>query len=235
VAPPPPLGGCEPRIAFHGVRAAGEEIVEVDQAAPHFFVLVAGVEAADSGRRRRQRAAGAPDGGFEPSGGDETGLGPLDVAGEVRQRCPGQCRPARRQRSQQASLALEQGRRLLAPVGPPAVQLGRSQGVKRPGVDLVAEPEPAQPVLELAGGLPREGHRQRVPGLGRTCAHPIGDAPRQDPGLARAGRRQQAQRGRVGGDRRPLGGGQASQQVFDVWMFDVRGVSLHGGDDTNRV
>ena len=87
-------------------------------------------------------------------------------------RHPGQDGPAGCQRSQEPGLALEQRRRLLAPIGPPAMQLRRRQGVKRPGADLLPQAEPAKPLLQFAGGLAGEGHGQGVAWVGRARCGP---------------------------------------------------------------
>ncbi len=51
VAPAPPLDLRERRVAFDGVGATGQQVVEIDQASADLLVLVAGVQAGD-GRGR---------------------------------------------------------------------------------------------------------------------------------------------------------------------------------------
>ena len=119
-----------------------------------------------------QGPPGGPGGGLELLRRHQAGLGPLDVPGQVGQRHPRQDGPARRQGASSRALRSSRAGGRLAAIRPPPMQLGRRQGVERPGADLLAQAELAKPVLELAGGLAGEGQGQRVAGVGRCRCGP---------------------------------------------------------------
>ena len=74
------------------------------------------------------------------------------------------------------------------------------------GGDAVAQAEVAEAVGELARRLAGEGDREDMPRLEVVVGGSVGDAARQDAGLARAGAREDAQRlrGRRDGPRLSL-------------------------------
>ena len=75
-----------------------------------------------------------------------------------------------------------------------AAQLGQGDGVEGPGSNRVIEAEGSQAGSELARRPAGEGHRQSAPRVGVGLAGLPGDAPGEDPGLARAGSGDDAQR-----------------------------------------
>ena len=123
---------------------------------------------AGSGGRRGRRRGRAP----RSRPAHHAGLGPLDLAGDVgRLRRRGRRERGGQQGREHADLAVEQGRRPLALVGPPLAELGVGDGVERAGGDLLADAEAGQAAPQLAGRLAGEGEGEDVAGE-RRCRGP---------------------------------------------------------------
>src|SRR5205085_5983786 len=73
--------------------------------------------------------------------------------------------------------------------------------VEGPGCHLLAHPEGPETGPQLAGGLPREGQRQHVTGIGGVLLDAPGATARQDARLPRASSGQHAQRSSLRRDR----------------------------------
>jgi hypothetical protein len=116
----------------------------------------------------------------------------------------------------------------LAPVAPPAPQLGQRQAVERPRGHDPADAQVPQPVGQLPGRLPGEGDGQDVAGVDRPVGRLPGDPPGEDAGLPRA---------RPGQDRQWRGEGRdrLALAVVEVGEELVGGTLGHGSDGTGRV
>jgi hypothetical protein len=125
------------RIGLEQLDRSREHVLEVDQPGPVLGRLVASVQAGHEFDRQGAIAMGSCDAGTVAGGIQAAGLGPLDLGSEVanrevaiaaRQRC--------RERSQQASLSLEDRRRLAAMDSRPEMaELAKGGGVERGGGD----------------------------------------------------------------------------------------------------
>ena len=96
--------------------------------------------------------------------------------------------------AQEGAHAVEQLRFGAALGRPPVAQLAPGHGVEGAGLDAVPHADAPEPTGELAGRLAGERHAQDVGRLDLTRGDPVGDARGEDPGLARAGRRDDGQR-----------------------------------------
>ena len=212
----PALRGRELGVPLEHVGAAGDEVVEVDQAALALLALVVAVDHRDLAGGPGRGAAGGGDGPLVGVGLHQARLGPLDLrrqlGGEQRALAPAH----RQQRQQDPDLALEEaghGATLL--VGAPP-ELRQCDGVEGPGGDRLADAEPAQTRPQLTGRLPGEGDREDVGRVDAQLARLPRDAAGEHPGLARPRAGQDRQRRSRAGDRVALGGVETVEQGVHV-------------------
>ena len=127
---PPADDGGELGVALQGVGQPPEQVVEVDHAPAGLLGLVPLVERGDLAGRAGSGPPGGGDGRLVALGGDQPGLGPLDLAGHLGRFGPDR-RAAAEQGGEDPRLALEQRRDGLAPVEPAPAQLCQGQAVER--------------------------------------------------------------------------------------------------------
>jgi hypothetical protein len=201
VAEPPALRIAERAVGLQGGGAMGQEVVEVDEALALLLLLVPGEPLRHDARRSGDPAGGGGGGRGVPVGRDEPGLRPLDLG---RQLGGAQAVVSVDDRPQDAGLVLQQCRRAAVAPLPPGAELRPGRGVERAGGRDVAQPEAPEPAGQLAGRLAGEGEGQDMAWIGVAGDRPPGDAPGEDPGLARARAGLDAQRVRRVGDSPPL-------------------------------
>ncbi len=178
-----------------------EHVVEVDDVPLALLGLVRRVYARHLARRPRWPTVRGFGRTFVAVRPDETGLRPLDLGRDVgdRDRCR---RPSRAQdRAQDAGLAFEDARRFPVAFGGVAAELRQCDRVKGAGRDPAVDAEATDTRYELPGRLAREGDREDVLRLHPAFPRAVRDATREYPRLARAGRRDDREWRRVGGDR----------------------------------
>ena len=186
VAPPPALGCSKTAVRFECTCVAHQQVVEVDEAAPAFFVLVAAVERGDGLGVGGQFPTGGRGGCGKRVGLHQPGLAPLDLARELDDADVGQARPPGHQFAEEPPLALEQSRFGCPPVGPPAAQLAERQGVESPGRYGPSRGQAVQALAQLARRLAGEGDREHVLGPDSTRNDPVPHPAREHPRLAGA-------------------------------------------------
>ena len=111
---------------------------------------------------------------------------------------------------------LDQRRMGAAGVVPEAAQRRERGGVEGAGGHLVAQAEPAGAGAQLGRSPTGERQREDPAGIDRTLRRVPRDAPREHPGLARAGSRDDAERIGGGGDRVALLVGETVEERGDV-------------------
>ena len=169
MAEPPSLRVAELLIARQGVAAPDDEIVEVEQAPLALRLLVHPVQLGHLRQRARGFTAGRGDDHGVAVGSDESGLGPLDLAGDLHRR-DGALGPRRspclaQHRGEESDLAVEQRRHRPTPVPLTRPQLREGDRVERARGDPVAHAETAEAGHELTGRLAGEGEREHVLGI----------------------------------------------------------------------
>ena len=141
VAEPPALRGGEVGVALEHIGAAGDEVVEVDEAPATLQALVLAVDVGDFGGRARGSARRERDRLLVPVGAHEPRLRPLDLGGELGGAQPGFAAADVDERHEQPHLTFEQrGHRALL-VGGTATQLRERDGVERSGGDRMVDAE----------------------------------------------------------------------------------------------
>ncbi len=225
VAEAPALAGRRLGVGLETRGAAQEQVVEVDLAAAALLVLVGAVERGDLAHLDGGAPARGGRGLDVGLGTDQPRLGPLDLGRHLARAHGAAEAPTLEEPGQHAGLAGQQRRGRPAGVGLVAAQRGVGHGVERARHHRPPHAEAAEPGPQLARRLAGEGQRQHVAGVGRAGGHPVGDAPGEDPRLARAGPGQDPEGGGVGGHGLGLGRRQALQQASGV----------HAGDDTKGV
>ena len=127
VTEPPALRGGELGVALEHVGAAGDQVVEVDQAALALLPLVVAVDRRDLGRRPGGGATGGGDRPLVAVGLHQPGLGPLDLrrqlGGEQRALAPADGQ----QRHQDPDLAFEEARAWRGPARRRGAAAGRAR------------------------------------------------------------------------------------------------------------
>ncbi len=101
--------------------------------------------------------------------------------------------------------------------------------MERAGLDVVANPRPAEPPSEFAGRLPGEREHERVAGERGPGLDPVRDAAGEHPGLARSGPGDHRHEARLDGDGPPLIGVEVVEQGVGAHpcMVRLRGDAPH--------
>ncbi len=179
----PALGGSGLRVSLHDPQGEAEQVVEVDHPGLGLGlgIAVEQVRHLVAGQRRPSPGPGRPVEVLR--GRDEAGRGPLDLGHHVLGLLP----PPAEEVGDEPQLAVHEPGHLCAPIRPTGPQLGVGDGVERPRGDVVAQAEVTQPRPQLARRLAGEGEGEGMAGVQVATRRPVGDAPGEDPGLARAG------------------------------------------------
>ncbi len=186
VAEPPTDEVGEGGVAMCRVEDPGQQVVEVEDAAPALQPFVRGDEVGVAGRRHGAAPAGGAHRGLVPAGFDEASTGPVDIGrGEGRLDRQAQLGEAFAQQSNSIGDHLRGG---LVSSERPIAQQPEGDAVERARLDAFADLEPAQASLQLRGRLAREREREHVRRVGGAGRHPVGDPPREHRRLARPGR-----------------------------------------------
>ncbi len=213
-----------------------EQIVEVEHARVPLHRLVRVVETGDHIRGMRRLARCGSRGGRVVRRGEQRGLSPLDLAGEVPKLCPARCetQPAGGPRDQGDLAFHEPGQRNPRDLRPEVAELPQRGRVEGPGLHPGCAEYP-QPATQLTRGPRGKGHSEDL--AGRDCPRtdqkgdPMGDRP----GLARTRAGQDADRADRGEYREPLLGIKCLDQCASVILHRPGVVVDHRISDTHVV
>jgi len=237
VPEPPALRGGELAVAFERVGAPPHEVLEVGEAPLALRLLVALVGLGHRGERPRRVAAGGFGRDRVRLRPQQLGLGPLDLARDLRRRQRRLGPAPTHDRDEEPDLALDHLGRGAALVERTAAQLRERDGVDGARGEGRVDAEPAQAVLQLARGLAGERDREHVGRVVEALAGPPRDAPGEHARLPRSRGRVDRQRdGRRGDGLALLGVEVVEQRVAggNGCGFGGGG-SGHCGDRTERV
>ena len=146
VAEPPALRVGERLVALERVGAPGDQVVEVDEPALALLALVGTEDLGDLVGGPWWVAPRLGRGARVAVGGDQPGLGPLDLGRDVGGGQSGLAAAPTDDRQEHAHLALEQGGHRAPGVVDAAAQLRERDRVERAGGDVVLHAEPARAV-----------------------------------------------------------------------------------------
>jgi hypothetical protein len=167
-------------------------------------------------------------------GSDEPRLRPFDLGRDLGREQTALAAPARQHRHEKTRLAVEELRHRPVVVLAAAPELRERDGVERTRHDLAPDPEPCQPIAELAGGLAREGDGEGVLGVDVGVPGLPGDATGQDARLARAGAGEDRQRNCARGDGLTLRVIEALEQRVLEQLVIAHSWTIPTGYDSNR-